>query len=90
MSSRPPAQSADHPAEIYIGDSLIMVSKAGERELFPAVPYIYVDDADRAYRRAVAAGAASLEEPNVNSPYGDGRAMSVTTSATSSSSPTGS
>jgi PhnB protein len=32
------------------------------------------DDADRAYRRALAAGAASLEEP-LDTPYGDRRAM---------------
>jgi uncharacterized glyoxalase superfamily protein PhnB len=65
---------ADRPAEIHVGDSLIMVSEAGERELFPAFLYVYVDDADRAYQRALAAGAASLEEP-LNTPYGDRRAM---------------
>jgi len=27
-----------------------------KRELFPAFLYVYVDDADRAYRRALAAG----------------------------------
>jgi PhnB protein len=64
----------DRPSEIRIGDSLVMVSRAGEREMFPAFLYIYVDDADTAYRRAVAAGAVSLEEP-LNTPYGDRRAM---------------
>ena len=46
----------------------------GERELFPAYLYVYFDDADVAYRRALDAGAASLEEP-LPTPYGDRRAM---------------
>jgi len=62
------------PAEIRIGDSVIMVSAAGVRELFPAFLYVYVDDADATYRRALAAGAVVLEEP-VDTPYGDRRAM---------------
>ncbi len=62
------------PAEIRIGDSLVMVSAAGERDLFPAFLYVYVDDADAAYQRAVAAGAVTVEEP-VDTPYGDRRAM---------------
>jgi PhnB protein len=62
------------PAELRIGDSLIMVSAAGARELFPAFLYVYVDDADAAYGRAMAAGAVSIEEPS-DTPYGDRRAM---------------
>jgi len=65
---------AGRPAEIRIGDSLVMVSPVGERDLFPAFLYVYVDDADSAYRRPLAAGAVSLEEP-LNTPYGDRRAM---------------
>jgi PhnB protein len=64
----------DGPAEVRIGNSLIMVSSAGSRELFPAFLYVYVDDAESAYRRALAAGATSLEEP-MDTPYGDRRAM---------------
>ena len=41
---------------------------------FPAFLYVYVDDADATYRRAVAAGARSLEAP-IDTPYGDRRAM---------------
>lgn len=66
--------NAGRPAEIRIGDSLVMVSGAGEREVFPAFLYVYVDDADTTYRRALAAGATSMEEP-VDTPYGDRRAM---------------
>lgn len=62
------------PAEIAIGDSLVMVTSAGERELFPALLYVYVADADESYRRAVAAGAETLEDP-LDTPYGDRRAM---------------
>ncbi len=62
------------PAEIRIGDSLVMVSPSGEREPFPAFLYVYVDDADRVYDRALVAGAVSLEAPT-DTPYGDRRAM---------------
>src|SRR5947209_3925933 len=64
----------DRPAEIRIGDSRVMVSSVGDRDLFPAFLYVYVDDADRTYRRALDAGAVSLEEP-LDTPYGDRRAM---------------
>ena len=64
----------DRPAEIRIGDSLVMVSQAGERELFPAFLYVYVGNADDAFRRALAAGAVSIEEP-LGTPYGHRRAM---------------
>lgn len=62
------------PAEIMIGNSLVMVSPAVERDPFQAFLYVYVEDADAAYRRALDAGALSLEEP-LETPYGDRRAM---------------
>jgi uncharacterized glyoxalase superfamily protein PhnB len=62
------------PAEVRIGDSLVMVTGAGAREPFPAFLYVYVDDADDRYRRALRAGATSVEEP-ADTPYGDRRAM---------------
>jgi PhnB protein len=65
---------AGRPAEMRIGDSLVMVSGAEERERFPAFLYVYVDDADLTYRRALAAGATSVEEP-LDTPYGDRRGM---------------
>ena len=67
----------DHgrPAEMRIGDSLIMVSStSGGRDAFPAFLYVYVDDADEVYERAVRGGATTLEEP-LDTPYGDRRAM---------------
>ncbi len=63
------------PAELRIGDSLVMVSAAGsERDAHTAFLYVYVADADRTFERAVAAGAETLEEP-LDTPYGDRRAM---------------
>lgn len=65
---------AGRPSEVRIGDSVVMVTSADERDLFPAFLYVYVDDADAVYDRALTAGAASLEAP-LNTPYGDRRAM---------------
>jgi len=64
------------PAEIHIGDSLVMVSPTTERDPFPAFLYVYVDDADAVYSRALDGGAVSLEEP-FDTPYGDHRAMVI-------------
>lgn len=68
------SEQPGRPAEMLIGDSLVMVSPAVERAPFQAFLYIYVDDADAVYRRALDAGASSLEEP-LETPYGDRRAM---------------
>jgi uncharacterized glyoxalase superfamily protein PhnB len=62
------------PATMQIGDSRLLVSGVGPRPKVAAFLYLYVNDADAAYRRAVAAGARSLEEP-LDTPYGDRRAM---------------
>jgi len=62
------------PTEMRVGDSLIMVSEASERAAFPSFLYVYVDDAEAAYARAMRAGATSLEDPR-DTPYGDRRAM---------------
>lgn len=64
----------DRPAILRIGDSPIMISGEGPRARMAAFLYVYVDDADDTYRRAVAAGALSIEEP-MDTPYGDRRAM---------------
>jgi uncharacterized glyoxalase superfamily protein PhnB len=60
------------PADLVVGDSLVMVSDG--RDPFPAFLYVYVDDADATYARAVAAGATTIEAP-LDTPYGDRRAM---------------
>ncbi len=64
----------NRPAEMHIGDSLLMVTSATERERFPAFLYVYVSHADVVYQRAIAAGATSLEAP-MDTPYGDRRGM---------------
>ena len=64
----------NRPAEMRIGDSLLMVTSATERERFPAFLYVYVPKADEVYQRAIAAGATSLEAP-IDTPYGDRRGM---------------
>jgi uncharacterized glyoxalase superfamily protein PhnB len=69
-------EHADRPTEMRIGGSgsVIMVTPSGVRERFPAFLYVYVEDADAAYGRSIAAGATSVEEP-IDTPYGDRRAM---------------
>lgn len=63
------------PAEMRIDESMIMVSDGGGvRDPGPGFLYVYVEDTDAAWRRAVALGAASLEAPT-DLPYGDRRAM---------------
>jgi uncharacterized glyoxalase superfamily protein PhnB len=64
----------ERPAIVELGDSRIMISETGPRPAMPAFLYVYVEDADAAYGRAIAAGATSLEAP-VDTPYGDRRAM---------------
>lgn len=51
-----------------------MVSAVGPREPTSAFLYLYVDDVDATYKRALGAGATSIEEP-ASTPYGDRRAM---------------
>jgi uncharacterized glyoxalase superfamily protein PhnB len=62
------------PAELRIDDSLVMVSGTAVRSATRACLYLYVEDADATYARAVAAGATTLEAP-FDTPYGDRRAM---------------
>ena len=66
--------SDDRPTILSIGDSMIMISEAGVRGPTPAFLYVYVADADETHRRAILAGAVSIEEPR-DVPYGDRRAM---------------
>jgi PhnB protein len=64
----------ERPSVIRIGDSLVMVSSVGPREAMPSFLYVYVEDIDATYQRALEAGAVSLEEP-LDTPYGDRRGM---------------
>ena len=62
------------PSVIIVGDSPLMIGDAGIRKPMPAFLYVYVDDVDATYRRALAADARSLETP-FDTPYGDRRCM---------------
>ena len=64
----------ERPSELRIGDSLLMVGSTIGREAMPAFLYVYVEDADSVFQRALDRGARSLEEPR-DMPYGDRRAM---------------
>jgi PhnB protein len=62
------------PAELRLGDSIIMISDAGVRDSMTACLYVYVASADITWQRAIEAGAQSIESP-LNTPYGDRRGM---------------
>jgi PhnB protein len=64
-------------ADVMVGDSHIMLGEArGEWKPMPTSLYLYVNDVDATYKRAVSAGAKSLREPT-NEFYGD-RSAGVT------------
>jgi PhnB protein len=67
-------------AEVKIGDSIIMMGEpTGDSRTMPGMIYLYLEDTDAAYRRAIDAGATSLREPS-DMFYGD-RNAAVTDSA---------
>ena len=58
-------------AELKIGDSMVMMGDASETwKAIPSVLYLYVNDADAVYKRALQAGATSTMEP-ADQFYGD-------------------
>jgi len=58
-------------AEVKIGDSIIMMGEPmGDMQPMPCSLYLYVQDADAVYQRALQAGATSLMEP-ADQFYGD-------------------
>jgi len=65
---------SDRPSVISIGDSIIMIGEVGIRSAVTSFLYVYVQDADATYQRALNAGARSLEKP-IETPYGDRRCM---------------
>jgi PhnB protein len=51
-------------AEVRIDDTVVMVGDAGGKwQPVPAFIHVYVPDVDATYRRALAAGGVSLQEP---------------------------
>jgi uncharacterized glyoxalase superfamily protein PhnB len=58
-------------AEVRIGDSIVMLGEAtAEWKPMPCAIYLYVEDADATYQRALQAGATSIMEP-ADQFYGD-------------------
>lgn len=58
-------------AELRVGDSVVMMGEPmGNFQAMPCMLYLYVPDVDATYRRALAAGAVSLQEP-ADQFYGD-------------------
>lgn len=57
--------------EVRIGDSVVMLGEAsGEWKPMPGFIYLYVNDTDATYKRALEAGATSVMEP-ADQFYGD-------------------
>lgn len=61
-------------AQAQVGDSMVLIGQAPkgtpDSELMPAMLYLYVEDADAWYRKAMAAGGESIREP-ADQFYGD-------------------
>ena len=61
-------------AQASVGDSMVLIGQApkdhADSELLPAMLYLYVDDVDIWYGKAVAAGGQSIREP-ADQIYGD-------------------
>ena len=58
-------------SEMRIGDSVLMLSEArAQWKAMPTTLYLYLEDVDAAYARALAAGATAIAEPK-NQFYGD-------------------
>ena len=60
-------------AQLKIGDSMVMIGQAPEgsgQKLMPAMLYMYVNDADAAYKKGIQAGGKSVLEP-MDQFYGD-------------------
>ena len=64
------ADSSVMHAEVTIGDSLVMLGQASERWTpRTGAIYLWIDDVDATYARALKAGASSESEPE-DKPYG--------------------
>lgn len=59
-------------AQVRIGDSMLMMGEpmGGDHQPMPCALYLYVEDTDAVYQRALDAGATSISEP-ADQFYGD-------------------
>ena len=67
-------EGSQAPAEMWIGDAVLLISGTEARSPMAACLYVYVDSADATYERATQLGALPIEAPR-DLPYGDRRAM---------------
>ncbi len=56
--------------EVQIGDSMVMIGAGAAGEAMPTMLFLYVEDVDAVYQRALEAGATALMEPSDQS-HGD-------------------
>ena len=63
---------SSRPSVLAVGDSRIMVGDSDARGKQLAFLYVYLDDPDAVYRRAMERNAISIEKPG-ETPYGDRR-----------------
>jgi PhnB protein len=69
MCQRNPNNTVMH-AEVTIGDSLVMLGQAGDQwKTLTAALYLWVENVDEIYSKALAAGATSQSPPE-DKPYG--------------------
>jgi PhnB protein len=69
MCQRNPDNTVMH-AEVTIGDSLVMLGQAGDQwKTLTAALYLWVENVDEIYSKALAAGATSQSPPE-DKPYG--------------------
>jgi uncharacterized glyoxalase superfamily protein PhnB len=69
---------ADQPTEVVVGDSIVMVSDGGGvRPPYPAFLYVYVENVDAAFERALEHGVQEVVEEPSDQPYGDRRATVI-------------
>lgn len=60
-----------HHAEVKVGSSMLMLGAAHDQwKARPSNFYLYVEDCDAAYKKAIAAGGKSISEPQTQF-YGD-------------------
>jgi uncharacterized glyoxalase superfamily protein PhnB len=62
----------DRPTELKLGDSMLMIAGIESRGPFPAFLYVYVENVEDVFWRAIDLEAISIEAP-CDTPYGDRR-----------------
>jgi len=60
--------------EVRIGDSMVMIGDVGDRAAVTGQLFMYVEDAEASYKRAIQAGATSIMEPSLR-PWGEGEEL---------------